>query len=137
VNGLSLSEKLQQLRKKQGWSQEYVSKVLKIDRSMISRYETGKNIPTYQTVLQFSDIYKVDKDYLVTELDQLLQTSHAPYILNENTETDPDMEIIYQLAQNEKLVKEFLLELYLLDEKTRSAILRASQAFMREMKKRY
>jgi transcriptional regulator with XRE-family HTH domain len=133
---MSLSEKLQELRRKQGWSQEYVSKLLKMDRSMISRYETGKHIPTYQTVLQFSEIYQVDKDYLVSELDQLIQTNHAPYIVNENQENDPDMEIIYKLARSEKLVKEVFLELYLLDEKTRSSILRATQAFMREIKRR-
>ncbi|MFD2446733.1 helix-turn-helix domain-containing protein [Bacillus sp. CGMCC 1.16607] len=135
---MSLSEKLQQLRRKHGWSQEYVSKVLKMDRSMISRYETGKNVPTYQTVLQFSDMYKVDKEYLVSELDQMIQTGQAPYILKESeTGSDPEIEIICQLAKNEKLVKDVFLELHLLDEKTRTAVLRATQAFMKEIKKRY
>ncbi|MEH7545917.1 MULTISPECIES: helix-turn-helix domain-containing protein [Bacillaceae] len=77
---MALSEKLRELRDKQNWSQETLADMMKMHRSTISRYETGKAIPNYQTVIQFAEIYKVEKEYLVDELNQLLPNVEAPHL---------------------------------------------------------
>ncbi|MEY2194106.1 helix-turn-helix domain-containing protein [Neobacillus sp. BF23-41] len=69
---MSLSEKLRKLRDNRNWSQQTLADMMRMDRSTVSRYETGRSIPNYQTVVRFAEIYQVDKEYLVEELDQLL-----------------------------------------------------------------
>lgn len=80
-----------------------------MDRSTISRYETGKNIPNYQTVLKFAEVYQVEKEYLVEELDQLLfKTEESGYLLKERLE-DQELNTILQLLQQEpNLQKRYL-----------------------------
>ncbi|HSU79853.1 helix-turn-helix domain-containing protein [Neobacillus drentensis] len=117
---MALSEKLRELRDKQNWSQETLADMMKMHRSTISRYETGKAIPNYQTVIRFAEIYKVDKEYLVDELNQLLPNVEAPgFVLKEKLE-DPDVGLIFQLMQDEPELKKALIELHLMPPKRRS-----------------
>ncbi|MEH7096858.1 helix-turn-helix domain-containing protein [Neobacillus vireti] len=117
---MALSEKLRELRDKQNWSQETLADMMKMHRSTISRYETGKAIPNYQTVIRFAEIYKVDKEYLVDELNQLLPNVEAPgFVLKEKLE-DPDVGLIFQLLQDEPELKKALIELHLMPPKRRS-----------------
>ena len=69
---MSLSEKLKKLRDMLNWSQQTLADMMRMDRPTVSRYETGRSIPNYQTVIRFAEIYQVDKEYRVEELDQLL-----------------------------------------------------------------
>lgn len=80
-----------------------------MDRSTISHYETGKNNPNYQTVLKFAEVYQVEKEYLVEELDQLLfKTEESGYLLKERLE-DQELNTILQLLQQEpNLQKRYL-----------------------------
>ena len=117
---MALSEKLRELRDKQNWSQDTLANMMKMHRSTISRYETGKAIPNYQTVIRFAEIYKVDKEYLVDELNQLLPNVEAPgFVLKEKLE-DPDVGLIFQLMQDEPELKKALIELHLMPPKRRS-----------------
>lgn len=76
-----------------------------MDRSTISRYKIGKNIPNYQTVLKFAEVYQVEKEYLVEELDQLLfKTEESGYLLKERLE-DQELNTILQLLQQEPNLK--------------------------------
>ncbi|MBV7505252.1 helix-turn-helix domain-containing protein [Bacillus sp. sid0103] len=68
---MSLSEKLRKLRDNRNWSQQTLADMMRMDRSTVSRYETGRSIPNYQTVIRFAEIYRVDKEYLLKELDHL------------------------------------------------------------------
>lgn len=84
------------------------------------RYETGKSIPTYQTVIRFADLYQVDKEYLVEELDQLLPKAEAPGYMTKESLEDPDLDIIHELLQQEPDLKKNLLEIYLMPPKRRA-----------------
>src|SRR4051794_655094 len=113
-------EKIRELRDKQKWSQEKLADMMKMHPSTISRYENGKKIPHYQTVIRFAEIYKVDKEYLVDELNQLLPNVEAPgFVLKEKLE-DPDVGLIFQLMQDEPELKKALIELHLMPPKRRS-----------------
>lgn len=117
---MALSDKLRELRDKQNWSQETLADMMNMHRSTISRYETGKSIPNYQTVIRFAEIYKVDKEYLVDELNQLLPNVEAPgFILKEKLE-DPDVGMILQLLHDEPDLKKALVELHLMAPKRKS-----------------
>ncbi|MDQ0200806.1 transcriptional regulator with XRE-family HTH domain [Neobacillus ginsengisoli] len=88
--------------------------MMKMDRSTVSRYETGKSIPTYQTVIRFAEVYQVEKEYLVEELDHLLpKAEDTGYILKEDLE-DQELKIILKLLRQEPDLKNALFELHLM-----------------------
>jgi transcriptional regulator with XRE-family HTH domain len=117
VKCMSLADKLQELRESRNWSQQTLADMMKISRSTISRYETGKSVPNYETVIRYAELFRIDKQYLVNELDQLLPKTG--YIIEENL-TDPDLAIINELFQDEPDLKKALIDLRLLPPKRRA-----------------
>ena len=117
---MSLSEKLRKLRDNRNWSQQTLADMMRMDRSTVSRYETGRSIPNYQTVVRFAEIYQVDKDYLVEELDQLLPKTEGSGFIGKETSDDHDLLIINQFLQKEPDFKMALLELYLMPPKRKA-----------------
>ncbi|WML24523.1 helix-turn-helix transcriptional regulator [Neobacillus sp. OS1-33] len=117
---MSLSEKLRELRDNRNWSQQTLADMMRMDRSTVSRYETGRSIPNYQTVVRFAEIYQVDKEYLVEELDQLLPKTEGSGFIAKETSDDRDLLIINQFLLNEPDFKMALIELYLMPPKRRS-----------------
>ena len=111
---MDLSEKLRKLRDDRNWSQQTVADLMSIERSTISRYETGESTPSYERLLKFADIYKVDKEYLVGD--------SSKYIIEENL-TDPELSIINQLFEVEPELKKALIDLYLIAPKQRSFLI--------------
>lgn len=125
---MALSDKLRELRDGRNWSQQHVANLMKVDRSTISRYETGKSLPSYQTILQFAEIYQIDKDFLIAELNNLLPSSEKTgYLLKENT-NDKELELILQLIKEEPDLKKILLELHFMNPKRRAYFLEVLNA---------
>lgn len=132
---MSLSEKLRQLRDNRGWSQQYLANIMKLDRSTISRYETGKSIPPYEIVLQFADVYHVEKEFLVRELDHMLSKAEKPaYILKESPQ-EKDLEMILHLIQQEPDLKNILMEIQIMDSNRRAFFLEKVKAEIKVLKK--
>lgn len=52
-------------RKKRELTQAEVAKILNISRVAYTLYETGKNMPTTESILKLADLYKVSTDYLL------------------------------------------------------------------------
>lgn len=59
-----LSDMLTYLRKRKGLSQQELANTLKISRSAIGMYETGKREPDLETLEVFADFYNVDMNTL-------------------------------------------------------------------------
>lgn len=59
-----LSEKLAALRKKQGYSQQYVAERLNVSRQAISRWEVGSCVPSTENLMELSRLYGVSLDEL-------------------------------------------------------------------------
>lgn len=62
-----LSEKLYELRKKGGLSQEQPAEQLGVSRQAISKWESGKAIPESDTLISISKYFNVTLDYLMKE----------------------------------------------------------------------
>ena len=60
-----LSDKLSNLRKKRGLTQEELALELFISRSMIAKYETGKAYPTNEILQKIADYFEISVDELV------------------------------------------------------------------------
>ena len=62
---MKLGEKLQQLRKKSGLSQEQLADRLGVTRQSVSKWESGAAAPELGKLIALSDIFSVSVDYLV------------------------------------------------------------------------
>ena len=66
---MALSEKLYELRKKGGLSQEQLAEQLGVSRQAVSKWESGKAVPESDTLISISKYYNVSLDYLMKEND--------------------------------------------------------------------
>lgn len=66
---MALSEKLYELRKKSGLSQEQLAEQLDVSRQAISKWESGKSVPESDTLISISKYFNVTLDYLMKEDD--------------------------------------------------------------------
>ena len=60
-----LSEKLQELRAKYGYSQKQVAEKIDVSASIVSGYETGERTPSAEVLVQLANVYKCSTDYLL------------------------------------------------------------------------
>lgn len=65
------ADKLIQLRKKSGWSQEELAEQLGVSRQSVSKWEGGQSVPDLDRLLSLSRLFGVSVDYLLKdELEQ-------------------------------------------------------------------
>ena len=60
-----LADKLSNLRKSRGLTQEELALEIFVSRSMIAKYETGKAYPTNEILQKIADYFDVSVDYLL------------------------------------------------------------------------
>lgn len=66
---MKFNEKLYEIRKKQGLSQEELGFELKVSRQTISKWESGQSYPDFQKLVMLSDYFDMSLDELVKDLD--------------------------------------------------------------------
>lgn len=60
-----LADKIINLRKKAGWSQEDLAEKLGVSRQSVSKWEGAQSVPDMDKVLRLSRIFGVSTDYLL------------------------------------------------------------------------
>ena len=68
-------DRLQELRKAQGWTQDELAQKMKISRSTIGMYEQGTRKPDFEILDDLADLFDVSFDYMLGKSDTL---SHYP-----------------------------------------------------------
>lgn len=97
-----LAEKIINLRKKNGWSQEELAEKLGVTRQSISKYEGAQSIPDLDKILKLSEIFGVTTDYLIK--DELEEEEYAPSQMHENeSESDRSVHKVTMEMANEYL----------------------------------
>lgn len=64
---MKLSEKLYQLRRQNGLSQEQAAERLDVSRQAVSKWESGQAVPDPDKLIKLSKLYGVTTDYLLME----------------------------------------------------------------------
>lgn len=64
---MNLGEKIHNLRKQKGMSQEELASQITVSRQAISKWELGESVPDTENVLQLSKIFGVSTDYLLND----------------------------------------------------------------------
>ena len=62
-----LGEKIAQLRRKNGWSQEELADKMEISRQAVSKWESGQTMPDLERILRLSSLFGVTIDYLLKD----------------------------------------------------------------------
>lgn len=66
---MKFNEKLLEMRKKQGLSQEELGMELQVSRQTISKWEAGQSYPDFQRLVMLSDYFNITLDELVKNID--------------------------------------------------------------------
>ena len=79
---MKLAEKLFELRKEKGWSQEKLAEQINVSWQSISKWESGQVLPEIEKVIELSKIFQVTTDYLL--LDENSEKGSTAVILEED-----------------------------------------------------
>lgn len=97
-----LADKIINLRKKNGWSQEELAEKLGVTRQSISKYEGAQSIPDLDKILKLSEIFGVTTDCLIK--DELEEEEYTPSQMQENeSESDRIVHKVTMEMANEYL----------------------------------
>ena len=75
-----LADKIVDLRKKNGWSQEELAEKLDVSRQSISKWEGAQSVPDLARLIQLAEIFGVSTDYLLKDELELPQPDEDPRI---------------------------------------------------------
>lgn len=93
---MKFCEKLIQLRKQKGYSQENLAERLGVSRQAVSRWENGETTPDMSVLIKICEVYNISADYLIR--DDYEKEEDIPVIQQKNKE------IIEVRKKNSKLL---------------------------------
>ena len=115
-----LHEKLKNIRKKFGYTQQQIAKALKINRSTYAYYENGRSRPTYENLMKLCKIFNLQPEYFLEEEDNdsfELPSGRFLKISDYFTEND-----FFLSDFNKKNERQLLLNFRLLSEKDKEKV---------------
>ena len=62
---MSLGDKIAELRRQRGWSQENLAERLGVTRQSVSKWESGASVPDLDKIIGLSELFGVTTDYLI------------------------------------------------------------------------
>lgn len=68
---MTFSERLKQEREKRGWSQTELAEKIHVSRQSVSKWETGKNYPSIDIIIDLSDLFNITIDELLRSDEEL------------------------------------------------------------------
>ena len=80
-----LADKIIELRKKSGWSQEELADKLNVSRQAVSKWESAQSVPDMNRILMLSELFGVSTDYLLK--DELGEEARSERDIPEDRET--------------------------------------------------
>ena len=75
-----LADKIIELRKKSGWSQEELAEKLEVSRQSVSKWESAQSIPDMNRILKMSDLFGVTTDFLLKDDIEMPDRNPAPEV---------------------------------------------------------
>lgn len=61
---MKLGQKIAELRKKSGLSQETLAEKMNVSRQAVSKWESNQSIPDIEKIVDLSELFGVTTDYL-------------------------------------------------------------------------
>lgn len=115
-----LGKRLKELRKKSNMTQQELGRMINVTKVSICCYEKGTRIPSLETLIDLSNLFKVDLDYLI---------GNDTYVVSDNNENygikmaNEEIELVKELRKHiniySKLIDDPKRMLELIDKKVR------------------
>ena len=97
-----LADKIIELRKKNGWSQEELADLLNVSRQSVSKWESAQSVPDMNRILKLSEVFGVSTDFLLKD-----EMEAPEYLAQPARETDASLRTVsMEEAQEFLSVKE-------------------------------
>ena len=89
---MDVSEKILQLRKANGFTQEELAEKLNVSRQSVSKWESGQSVPELEKLVALSEIFQVSTDHLLkpSDVGRILRT----FKIKKNVEVTDNGKII-------------------------------------------
>ena len=84
-----LADKIIELRKKNGWSQEELAEKMDVSRQSISKWEGAQSMPDMNRIIRLSEIFGVSTDFLLKD-DMTMDGPEPPAVI---IDSDDDMTV--------------------------------------------
>lgn len=68
---MTFSERLKKEREKRNWSQNELAEKIHVSRQSVSKWETGKNYPSIEIIINLSDLFLITIDELLRSDEEL------------------------------------------------------------------
>lgn len=72
---MTIGEKIQNLRKQRGMSQEQLAEALGVSRQAVSKWEAGQSVPDIDKIISICDYFGVTTDYILRNA-EMTQSQH-------------------------------------------------------------
>lgn len=110
----TLQERIRELRKTSGLTQQELGRVLGVAKNTISQYETGTNAPNDDIKIALANYFNVSMDYLMGKTDRPGFDSKTPPVLATKINAD-SITMLHTYADlsptNKKRVEDYVLML--------------------------
>lgn len=73
INIKKSSERLKEIRKENGRTQEYIGKKLSLDRSLLSKYEKGHTLISTTFLIEYIKLFHISGDYILGKIDEKIK----------------------------------------------------------------
>lgn len=81
---MSLGERLYELRKKKGFSQEEVAEKLNVTRQSVSKWETDESKPDFDKIIPICELYEISSNELLSGTKEEKEEEEVEVINNDN-----------------------------------------------------
>ena len=100
-----LADKIIELRKKSGWTQEELAEKLEVSRQAVSKWESAQATPDLIRILKMSELFSVSTDVLLKDDLDLTDNSETDSKVNSFDETKPALKHVSMAEATEFLQK--------------------------------
>jgi len=109
-----IHDNLKKLREEIGLTQKQVANYLNVTRSTYSYYETGRSLPSIQSLIKLSEIFGISCDYILNEKVSSENLQRISDTINESTEKEHEMLFYFRIipADTQDKVLDILKNIY-------------------------
>lgn len=99
---MKFCDKLIELRRERGYSQEQLASMLGVSRQAVSKWEADVSMPDLSKILQLSDLFQVTTDYLLKEDIETRQNNNEASAGNFSDLNEKQLQILEKLEKMEE-----------------------------------
>ena len=98
-NSQSLNERIRELRKKSGYSQQQMARKLHLTQGAISQWENGLTVPAADQLSALADVFEITVDELLGRATDQPTDQDESWAIRERLRRDPEYRLLFSAAE--------------------------------------